>query len=73
MWCGWVQGNSNGPLVPMVRLVPLENDVIPMVLLVNMHLILSCGVAGCKSELVLRGWLIERGIFIIIIAYIYLV
>ena len=27
------------PLVPMVRLVPLENDVIPMVLLVNMHLI----------------------------------
>ena len=37
MWCGWVQGNSDGPLVPMVRLVPLENDVIPMVLLVNMH------------------------------------
>ena len=21
MWPGWVQGNSNGPLVPMVRLV----------------------------------------------------
>ena len=39
MWCGWVQGNSDGPLVPMVRLVPLENDVIPMVLLVYMHLI----------------------------------
>ena len=35
MWSGWVQGNSNGPLVPMVRLVPIENDVIPMVLLVN--------------------------------------
>ena len=33
------QGNSDGPLVPMVRLVPLENDVIPMVALVNMHLI----------------------------------
>ena len=27
------------PLVPMVRLVPIENDVIPMVLLVNMYLI----------------------------------
>ena len=39
MWCGWVQGNFNGPLVPIVRLVPLENDVIPMVLLVNMYLI----------------------------------
>ena len=35
MWSGWVQGNSNCPLVPMVRLVPTENDVIPMVLLVN--------------------------------------
>ena len=39
-------------LKPMVRLVPLENDAIPKVLLVNMHLIkgtliiLSCGVAG---------------------------
>ena len=33
MWSGWVQGNSNGPLVP------IEDDVIPMVLLVNMHLI----------------------------------
>ena len=30
---------TDGPLVPMVRLVPTENDVIPMVLLVNMHLI----------------------------------
>ena len=39
MWCGWVQGNSDGPLVPTVRLVPLENDDIPMVALVNMHLI----------------------------------
>ena len=35
----WVQGNSNGPLVPMLRFVPIENNVIPMVLLVNMHLI----------------------------------
>ena len=33
------KGYSDGPLVPMVRLVPIENDVIPMVLLVNMHLI----------------------------------
>ena len=39
MWPGWVQDNSDGPLVPMVQLVPIENDVIPMVLLVNMHLI----------------------------------
>ena len=39
MWPGWVQGNSDGPLEPMVRLSPIENDVIPMVLLVNMHLI----------------------------------
>ena len=30
---------TDGPLVPMVRLVPIENDVIPMVLLVNVHLI----------------------------------
>ena len=30
---------TEGPLVPMVGLVPRENDVIPMVLLVNMHLI----------------------------------
>ena len=30
---------TDGPLVPMVRLVPIETDVIPMVLLVNMHLI----------------------------------
>ena len=36
MWSSWVKGNSNGPLVTMVRLAPIEN-VIPMVLLVNMH------------------------------------
>ena len=30
---------TDGPLVPMVRLVPIETDVIPMGLLVNMHLI----------------------------------
>ena len=39
MWSSWVQGNSNGPLVPMVRLVPIEKHPIPMVLLMNMHLI----------------------------------
>ena len=39
MWSGWVKGNSNGPLVPMVRLVPIQKHPIPMVLLVNMHLI----------------------------------
>ena len=32
---GWVQGNSDGPLVPMVRLVPMEKHPIPMVLLVQ--------------------------------------
>ena len=37
MWSGWVQGNANGPLVPMVRLVPVEKHPIPMVLLLNMH------------------------------------
>ena len=37
MWSGWVKDNSNRPLVRMKRLVPIENDVIPMVLLVNMH------------------------------------
>ena len=30
---------TDGPLVPMVGLVLIEKDVIPMVLLVNMHLI----------------------------------
>ena len=30
---------TDGPLVPMVGLVPIEKDIIPMVLLVNMHLI----------------------------------
>ena len=39
MWSSWVQGNSNGPLVPMVRLVPIEKHPIPVVLLVNMHVI----------------------------------
>ena len=49
MWSGWVQGNSNGPLVPM------EKHPIPMVLLVTMHLIkgtyiiLSCGLAGYRA------------------------
>ena len=28
---------ENGPLVPMVRLVPIGNDVIPVVVLVNIH------------------------------------
>ena len=40
----------------MVRLVPLENDIIPMVLLVDMYLIkgtkkviFSCGVSGYRA------------------------
>ena len=51
-----VQGNSNGPLAPMVRLVPIEIDVIPMVPLVNMHVIIkgtwiifSCDLAGYRA------------------------
>ena len=31
--------NSDSPLVPMVGLVPIEKNVIPMVLLVNTHFI----------------------------------
>ena len=40
---------------PMVRLVPIEKDVIPMVLLVNMHLIkgtliiFPCDLAGYRA------------------------
>ena len=55
MWSGWALGNSNGPLVPMVRLVPMEKHCIPMVILVNMHLIkgtsiiFSCGLAGYRA------------------------
>ena len=30
MWSCWVQGYSDGALVPMVRLVPIEKDVIPV-------------------------------------------
>ena len=33
IWPGWVQGNSDNPLIT------IENNVIPIVLLVNMHLI----------------------------------
>ena len=34
----------------MVRLVPIENDVIPMVLLVNMHLIKGHGWVQGNSD-----------------------
>ena len=33
-----VREQTDGPLVPMARLVPIEKHIIPMVLLVNMHL-----------------------------------
>ena len=33
------QGYSSDPLLLIVRLVPIEKDVIPMILLVNIHLI----------------------------------
>ena len=54
----WAQGNSNGPLVPMVRLVPIEKHPISMVLLVNMHFIkgtyryilFSCGLARVQGN-----------------------
>ena len=45
----------DGSLVPMVGLVPIEKDVIPMVLLVNMHLIkgtliiFPCDLAGYRA------------------------
>ena len=44
MWSGCVKDNSNGPLVRMERLVPTENDVVPVVLLVNMHPLIIRGV-----------------------------
>ena len=46
---------TDGPLVPMVGLVPIEKDVIPMVLLVNMYLIkgtliiFPCDLAGYRA------------------------
>ena len=40
VWQG--PGHSSGPLVPMVRLVPIENDVIPIDYF-------SCGLAGYRS------------------------
>ena len=46
---------TDGPLVPMVGLVPIEKDVIQMVLSVNMHfikgtlIIFSCGLAGYRA------------------------
>ena len=49
MWSSRVQGNSNGPLVPMVRLVPIEKHPIPMVLLVNMHLQNAKLILGFKN------------------------
>ena len=45
----------------MVRLVPMEKHPIPMY---NYSALLL----GVKANLSLRGWLIERGIFIIIIS-----
>ena len=57
LWPGWVQGNSSGPLVPMVRLVPTEKQPVPVVVLVNMHLIkgtyiiFSCGLKIRKIKL----------------------
>ena len=39
---------TDSPLIPMVGLVPIGKDVIPMVLLVNMHLI--------KGTLIIFPW-----------------
>ena len=53
---------TDGPLVPMVRLVPIETDVIPMVLLVNMHLIkgtqiiFPCDLAGYRAILMVHWY-----------------
>ena len=54
---GWVQGDSDCPLIPMVRLVPTENDVSPLMQLLNMPsikdtLIISpSGLSGYKRTL----------------------
>ena len=46
---------TDGPLVPMVRLVPIEKYPIPMVLLVHMHLIkgnkiiIPCDLVGYRA------------------------
>ena len=44
VWQG--SGHSSGPLVPMVQLVPIENDVIPIDYF-------SCGLAGWSIPMVL--------------------
>ena len=46
---------TNGLLVPMVRLVPIENDVIPMVLLVNMHPIKGPSIIFSHAMCILRS------------------
>ena len=54
---GWVQGDSDCPLIPIVRLVPTENDVSPLMQLLNMPsikdtLIISpSGLSGNKKTL----------------------
>ena len=65
MRSGWVQGNCNGPLVPMVRLVPMEKHPIPMVLSINMFmsdketfkLLLFFHGNGCNPEII-SGWIL---------------
>ena len=53
---------TDGPLVPMVGLVPIQKDVIPMVLLVNMHLIkgtkiiFACDLAGYRAIPMVRWY-----------------
>ena len=39
MRSGCEQGYSSDPLLLIVRLVPIEKDVIPIILLVNIHLV----------------------------------
>ena len=64
MWSGWVQGNSIGPLVPMVRLVPIENGVMAWAIdseamrayrTRNIHNNYKRVSTLCESEIVLRG------------------
>ena len=58
MWPGWVQGNSDGPLAPMVRAYRTRN-------IHNNYYRVS---TLCQSEIVSHRWFIERGIFIITIS-----
>ena len=52
MFPGWVQGDSDCPFIPMVRLVPTENDVSSKMPSIKDTLIISpSGLSGYKRTL----------------------